>query len=95
MRMLKIPISKHVPDHEKPLFLHPPFEHVIEYERSKTRSETRLEINVFFVILRDRVLACFWARNLVSLRKRGVQKVLAWAGLAGWAGWLANFAKNF
>ena len=35
------------PDHQKPLFLHPPFEHVIEYERSKTRSETRLEINVF------------------------------------------------
>ena len=38
MRMLNIPIQKHVPDHQKPPFLHPPFEHVIEYERSKTRS---------------------------------------------------------
>ena len=38
MRMLNIPIQKHVPDHQNPPFLHPPFEHVIEYKRSKTRS---------------------------------------------------------
>ena len=35
IRTLQSPISKkHIPDHQKPPFLHPPLEHVIEYERS-------------------------------------------------------------
>ena len=40
MRMLKNPIPKQFADHQKAFISEPTFEHVIEYERSKTGAKT-------------------------------------------------------